>query len=317
MRISGYIITKDEEENIAKAVRSLSRLCDEVIVLDTGSADSTPLAAQKAGAIVFHTVWKKDFSKARNEALKLCSGDIIVTIDSDEEIEGIDAATLRNRFSDKQLGGLLCTITSLTDGGNSSVSHSYTRIFRKAKGIAYKGKIHEQIRESIEAQGLRIDECEAIIRHSGYIENSPDKIERNRELLQEEIKEGGDSYTKYHLAETEFAADNKELAFQLFTEAIAAGELSDDQIESAKLRLAQIELAKGRHENIKKHLDFTSQNKGREGFRKYVLAAGEMEAGDYKSAFDLYRDSDVEESEMVDKSILDRALSALKKILGK
>ena len=41
MKISGCIITRNEEENIEKCVKNLKRVADEIIVVDTGSEDDT------------------------------------------------------------------------------------------------------------------------------------------------------------------------------------------------------------------------------------------------------------------------------------
>ena len=41
MKISGTIITLNAEKYISRAIRSLRNICDEVIVLDSESSDST------------------------------------------------------------------------------------------------------------------------------------------------------------------------------------------------------------------------------------------------------------------------------------
>lgn len=41
MSISACVIAKNEEQNIVKCINSLFKICDEVIVVDTGSKDRT------------------------------------------------------------------------------------------------------------------------------------------------------------------------------------------------------------------------------------------------------------------------------------
>jgi len=51
-RISGTIITFNEEDHIEGCIASLRRVCDEVVVVDSLSTDRTCELAQAAGARV-------------------------------------------------------------------------------------------------------------------------------------------------------------------------------------------------------------------------------------------------------------------------
>ena len=51
--ITGIITTLNESKNIEACIRSLQRVCDEVIVTDSCSKDDTVALAEKAGARVF------------------------------------------------------------------------------------------------------------------------------------------------------------------------------------------------------------------------------------------------------------------------
>jgi glycosyltransferase involved in cell wall biosynthesis len=324
MMISGLIIVKDDLERIGAAVASLKPLTDEIIVLDTGSVDSTPVAATAAGASVFHTKWQKDFSKARNEAIGLCSGDIIVTIDSDEEIVAGDSFHLDinlkkkilSAFSSDKIGGLECSIVSqLAD--NTSSSHTYTRAFRNTSEIRYEGKIHEQIRSAIEKLGLEIASFDGfVIKHKGYLEHSDSKIQRNREMLEDQIVQSDDPFDKFHLAETEFAANRLETAKPIYSEILGSPSLSSQQNDRSKIRLAQIALTESDHGQIDILLDFLASDCHHEGFRKYILAASLLERGQYKAALNYYNDKDVRQSEYVDNTVVEKAVSALGEVLG-
>ena len=52
-KITGTIITLNAEKYIQRAIESLQSICDEVIVLDSESTDSTREIALKSGAKVF------------------------------------------------------------------------------------------------------------------------------------------------------------------------------------------------------------------------------------------------------------------------
>lgn len=51
-RISGLIITFNEAENIQKCIQSLKEVCDDVVVIDSNSADKTREIAKAEGATV-------------------------------------------------------------------------------------------------------------------------------------------------------------------------------------------------------------------------------------------------------------------------
>ena len=84
MKITGCYIVKNEEANIARSIDSIKAVCDEIIVVDTGSDDRTVEIATAKGAKVLRFRWVNDFSKARNYAMSLARGDIIIFLDADE-----------------------------------------------------------------------------------------------------------------------------------------------------------------------------------------------------------------------------------------
>lgn len=101
--VSAYIITLNEEDNIARAIESV-RWMDEVIVLDSGSTDATLEIAEKLGAKV-KTSEFLGFAAQKNAAMELCGGDWVFNLDADEEVtpelrEAIEKAVSGARFSD-------------------------------------------------------------------------------------------------------------------------------------------------------------------------------------------------------------------------
>ena len=62
----------------------MAGFCDELLVLDTGSTDNTKSIASEAGARVETIEWPGDFAPARNRALELVLGDLVLVLDADE-----------------------------------------------------------------------------------------------------------------------------------------------------------------------------------------------------------------------------------------
>jgi len=58
MTLSVCIITLNEEANIGRTLDSVKGIADEIIVVDSGSTDSTVAIAQSFGAKVFVEPWK-------------------------------------------------------------------------------------------------------------------------------------------------------------------------------------------------------------------------------------------------------------------
>jgi glycosyltransferase involved in cell wall biosynthesis len=86
-RVVGYVLTRNEEDKVARAVRSLASVCAHVVVVDSESTDRTAEIAGGLGAdVVIHPF--EGFSAQRNVALDYVRStydpDYILTIDADE-----------------------------------------------------------------------------------------------------------------------------------------------------------------------------------------------------------------------------------------
>lgn len=84
MPISAVIITKNEEANIERCLKSLTWV-DEIVVYDSGSTDNTIAIAQKMGAKVYQGPWL-GFGPSKAHATNKASYDWVLSIDADEEV---------------------------------------------------------------------------------------------------------------------------------------------------------------------------------------------------------------------------------------
>jgi glycosyltransferase involved in cell wall biosynthesis len=102
MNLSVVIITFNEEANIARTLASVQPLVadgkGEIIVVDSGSTDGTVEVAKSFGAKMFVEEWK-GFAAQKNSAIDKATGDWILSLDADEEL-------------DRDLPGLILYITS-------------------------------------------------------------------------------------------------------------------------------------------------------------------------------------------------------------
>jgi glycosyltransferase involved in cell wall biosynthesis len=88
--LSVVIIAYNEEANLSRAIASVQPLVangkGEVIVVDSGSTDGTVEIARSFGAKVFVEEWK-GYAAQKNSAIKKATGDWILSLDADEEID--------------------------------------------------------------------------------------------------------------------------------------------------------------------------------------------------------------------------------------
>jgi glycosyltransferase involved in cell wall biosynthesis len=90
VQLSVVIITYNEEANLGRTLASVAPLVrngqGEIIVVDSGSTDRTVEIARQHDAKVFIEPWK-GFAAQKNSAIEKASGDWILTLDADEELE--------------------------------------------------------------------------------------------------------------------------------------------------------------------------------------------------------------------------------------
>lgn len=309
--ITSVLISRDNEDTIETAIESVLPVSKQIVVIDTGSLDKTPQIAGRLGCEVHFLKWPENFSHARNHALRFARQRWILSIDTDEKLPEEFYSCLLNLPEDPGTGGLNVELVNVLEGGSES-RHRYTRIFRNHPQIRYRGRIHEQIRPSIEGLGLVITESNIEIMHFGYESPGNDKKLRNKKLLLADLMDEPDNgWIKYHLGQTEFALNNFYEAENYFRMAIGSQGLDLAQTETALLRLGQIALKKGDVSEIDKLLNFRSNDVHREGLRLFVKAACHLERGEYGRAITIYRMPQLRASTMVDNKIVDKALTGL------
>lgn len=191
--ISGAMIVGDRTEGLEQALTSLQQLCDEIIVVHTGSSPLIPTIAQKFTSHIIPHVWQHDFSDARNAALQHCQGDWILMLDSDESFtqETADVIRLAIQTAQAHTGGFLTTIQHLTGGQTSATQ--ILRLFRNHPTIRYEGFVHEQVTSLLSQAGFAIEERTDIILHHHPQPMSAAKQKQYAALLAKEVDRLGDT----------------------------------------------------------------------------------------------------------------------------
>lgn len=195
IRITACYIVRDDAAHLKRSIESLCAQVDEVIVGDTGSSDASPDIAAALGAAVRHVPWTDDFAAARNAVLAHAAGGWVVFIDADEYFSSETAEHLRAVIQEADGRGdevLLVPWHNIDEDTGEVLLDSYApRIFKRAAGRRYVGRIHEELRDDGGIAGplaaLSPDRLQLV--HTGYSkELARAKGERNLRLLLAELK---------------------------------------------------------------------------------------------------------------------------------
>ena len=208
VRVSLCMIVKNEETSLPICLASATDLVDEVIVVDTGSTDRTCEVAKQHGARVHSFAWVDDFSAARNESLRLSSGDWILWLDGDEWLDETNRVRLRDLIAsleDEKTAYVMtqrCLRQSSLAGPLTLATKDVKqiRLFRRLPGIHWQYRVYEQVLPSIERLGGTVRHTEIVIQHNGYEDPIVHrrKIERNLRLARLDLAEHPDKPYLYY-----------------------------------------------------------------------------------------------------------------------
>lgn len=192
--LSACMMVKNEEKNIERCLRSIKKLVDEIVVVDTGSTDNTVKIAKRFGARVYHHEWQNDFSLHRNQSIGYARGTWVMIIDADEEFALSDGATYGQvrEFLTKIAGKYPAAALNVKDmqKGMNTLQFNSTRIFRKGL-VEYQGIVHNQPVLKIDGEAALC--TGAFLYHYGYDltpEQKAGKFLRTSTLLLKQIEEG-------------------------------------------------------------------------------------------------------------------------------
>lgn len=155
-RISTIVLTKNEAGNIARCLKSVIDVSDEVVVVDCFSEDATVDIARRYTECIYRNEWP-GFSKQRQFALSKTKNDWVLWVDADEEMSPELADEIRHL--DFRADGFFLSRLVYYLGG--WVRHcgwypDYTmRLFDKRRGRFSDTLVHEKFAVQGETERLK------------------------------------------------------------------------------------------------------------------------------------------------------------------
>jgi GT2 family glycosyltransferase/Flp pilus assembly protein TadD len=212
--VSLCMIVKDEEQYLAHCLATVKPIVDEMIVVDTGSIDSTKDIALSFGAKVYDYKWNHDFAEARNFSISKASGSWILIMDADEVISHLDYPKFeeivkvipKSPTAFSIITRNYCTLAntigwvandgkySQEEAGIGWIPSVKVRLFYGKDLIRFEGVVHELLDPVLKRKGIKIEQCRIPIHHYGRLNkgNLDRKGEIYFEIGKKKLEEMGD-----------------------------------------------------------------------------------------------------------------------------
>ena len=150
--ISLAMIVKNEEKTLARCLNSIKEAVDEIIIVDTGSTDSTKQIAKKFTNNVYDFEWVNDFSKARNYAFSLSTSDNIMWLDADDVVPKTTLEKikiLKTILAPQKIDMVFMLYATSFNLSNEPTFKFYReRIVKNHSGYIWQDPVHEAITPS-------------------------------------------------------------------------------------------------------------------------------------------------------------------------
>jgi len=212
--LSVCMIVKNESALLGRCLQSVKEAADEIVVVDTGSSDSTVEIARSFGAKVVEIQWQNDFAQARNVSLRQATCQWILWLDADDVVpqESIcDLKELKKRSPE-------CVFAMLIRNQrpcNTGTEFMQARMFPNRADIYFERSIHEQMMPSALRLGMKLQNTSVVIEHHGYADPVilKQKAARNVKMLLKEYESlGNDPVMLLEIADSFFLMEDYESA---------------------------------------------------------------------------------------------------------
>ncbi len=149
--ISLCMIVKNEDDVIGRCLDCVKDIADEIIVVDTGSRDSTKEIVKTFTDKVYDFKWVDDFSAARNYSYSMAKMDYILWLDADDIILEEDKKNLiklKESLSKNVDIVMMKYNVGFDQNGNITLSYFRERLSKRINNYKWIEPIHEYLQIS-------------------------------------------------------------------------------------------------------------------------------------------------------------------------
>ncbi len=235
--LSLCLITKDEAKFIEDCIKSVADLVSQVVVVDTGSSDGTPELARALGAEVYEFEWNDSYADARNASLEHATGDWVLMLDADGELDEASKPLIRELLSadDRSVTYVGKARSYLSNGEVSDTM--FRMLWPNRRGFRFVGRVHEQLLDAKATDKYATVATELVMHHYGYLSDVWDgknKGDLYRRLIELELETRPDDFmTRFHAASHYLTLKEFETSLDHYTwcvDQIEAGRVHDSLI---------------------------------------------------------------------------------------
>ncbi|AOT69342.1 glycosyltransferase family 2 protein [Geosporobacter ferrireducens] len=183
--ISLCMIVKNEEKVLARCLDSVQGIADEIIIVDTGSEDSTKSIAQNYTDKIYNFQWIDDFAAARNFAFEKATMEYILWLDADDIFMEADQKKLLElkKTLDPSVDAVAMHYHLAFDAkGNVTSSLKRNRLVKRSRNFRWEGAVHECL-----VVGGNIFNSDIAVTHK---KERADTVNRNIEIYERRLEKG-------------------------------------------------------------------------------------------------------------------------------
>lgn len=191
------MIARNAAAIVHETLQSVRELASEIVVLNTGSTDTTAEAAALNGARVINYKWEDSFAAARNALLPHVRSPWIVWLDAGETLHSGEAQLLRQfveDYADDSRAYYLRIATPPVAGQIGGEQVARLRLHSNRPGLIFHGRVRESLQRSLTAFNIEAEHLPLTI-HRSAIEHDTqvkaDRARRNIRLADMQIAQKG------------------------------------------------------------------------------------------------------------------------------
>lgn len=171
IKLSVFIIAKNEADRIASAIKAVQTIADEIIVVDSGSTDQTRDIATNLGAKFIFNQWS-GYGQQKIFAQSQCKNSWVLNIDADEEVSAMLAAEIKKILSKPiaaSVAGYRIKIFNQfpleTIPSRFAYYYNQLRLYNKNLASFKDSSVHDSV---VAKEGMVVEQLKNLIHHRSF-----------------------------------------------------------------------------------------------------------------------------------------------------